>query len=170
MDNSQRPLVNERLYYCRLHLDYLAAELLRQDTPKAILENAIGDSILFHLMLCYRAYLSEIAESYALPASDFSSARVLVEGLRAAEQESAEANELLSLEASGSWLSALFQHYRSIMSGKPATSSPQVPSESPIIYAAQQDEADHLGLKEYEGVFHALTELISRQRTCLEEW
>jgi len=167
MANSQRPLVNQRLYYCRLHLQWLTAELDKQSLPKAVLEQALGGSTLVHLVLAYRAYLQEIAEAYNVPLSSFQSVTDLNAMLVLQNTGCAEANELVELEQRG-WLKELLLQYQAINELRP----PQhlgASSVQPIMVTQVANESSS-SLSDCSRFYTQLSELIDNQRTRLEEW
>ena len=167
MSNHQRPLVNQRLYFCRLHLDWLGEQLRQQVLAKKLVEQALGESIIHHLVLAYRAYLEEIAVAYNLTPAPFNSAGELIDALADEQQASAEAQEWLLLEeAKSSWLSAL-RRLHSAQSVAPAVASRR--SSEAIVYT-ELDPAQSVDLPLLEGFYQALHDLISRQRNQLEEW
>ncbi|MEE8059090.1 MAG: DUF6586 family protein [Pseudomonadales bacterium] len=166
MANAQRPIVIQRLYFCRLHLEWWSAELARQETPKAIIEQSLGESTLFHLVMAYRAYLQEIATAYTVPAIDYVNAGDLIATLSAQGYDSAEARELAALEVGMGWLAGLLTQYSALgpLRGPTAVSSLQV------ISASQVNNTDPIGLEDCRDYFQALSEIIDNQRTRLEEW
>ena len=167
MVNVQRPIVNQRLYYCRLHLQWLAEQLDLQLIPKSLLLQSLGESVIYHLVLAYRAYLSEIATAYALPASSLDSAAELVMALAAKNSESAEAAELQLLEISPCWLTdllACFQSPSVVHGAKTKLGT------ATMISLTEIDSSQDLSLNKFEYYLKQLNELISEQRTRLEEW
>lgn len=167
MANLQRPLVNQRLYFCRLHLQWLEAQLSEQQLPRQLLERSLGESILLHLVLAYRAYLSEIAEAYAVKEQSFLNADELIAALAVAGFESAEAKELSLLESADRWLGRLLMQFSGI--SRLDMSVKQNRSASVITSVEQHQEQDfsYLYLSDY---FLYLSDLIENQRSRLEEW
>lgn len=163
MSNQQRAVVNQRLYFCQLHLGWLEAQLLKQDIPLRVVEQSLGESMLFHLVLCYRAYLSEVATAYGYPVDNLTHAGQLIDHLSVQQLRSGEAIELSGLELSDSWLSALLSQYEQLGPVNLALSSTDIKtiSVSPVL------ELDSNVLRNY---FNLLNEVIENQRTRLEEW
>lgn len=167
MNNQQRPRVNQRLYFCRLHLDWLDEQLQRQELAKQLVEQALGESIIHHLLLTYRAFLEEIAASYNLAPQSFNTASKLIDALVDDQQASAEAQEWLLLEKeSSSWLSWLKQLY-GVQNVVPASNFRQSPDE---IVFRELNAAQTVDLALLEGFYQALNEVINRQRNQLQEW
>ena len=50
MANAQRPVVNQRLYFSRLHIDWLSQQLANEEIAKSVLEQSLGESAVFHLI------------------------------------------------------------------------------------------------------------------------
>ena len=119
--NPERAAVNQRLYLCRLHIDWLDEALQAEQLPRHIVEQALGESTLLHLTLCYRSYLREISYAYLSHAVDVESAADLVAFLQQRQLSSGEANELAALEQSSSWLSEFLAAYSHLGSGSPAS-------------------------------------------------
>jgi hypothetical protein len=172
MANQLRPIVNQRLYFARLHCDWIAQEQERQQLPKRVVEQSLGESVIFHLMLTYKAYLSELGEAYSQPQRCYCSAVELVACLAEQGAESGEAAELAALEQGGessNWLSDLFTLYQQ------ATNSAQFlpavainPVNTIAVEVGQQ--VDGLSLKNCIYLHDCLSALIENQRLCLEEW
>ncbi len=157
--------VNERLYYCRLHLDWFDREVERAVLPRRVIEGALGDSAFHHLLLAYRAYLAEIASDNGLPAPALVDASGLIAALAAIGRESAEASHLNQLESSSSWLSTIIRFDRQPPQ-PPASSVTLVKGDIPLLQQSDRqsvrDEAEHC--------LTELQALIDSQRGCLEEW
>ena len=169
MANAQRPIVNQRLYFCRLHLDWLSQELAREDLPQSVLEQSLGESLLFHLMMAYRAYLQEIAVAYSTPVHDVHNAQQLLTRLESNGYTSAEASELKGLEEAESWLAELFQRYRSVGSLQRAAAVIR-PQSLAREQHCTEGTTGPLTNTECQGYFQALTAVIDNQRSRLEEW
>ena len=167
MANEQRPIVNQRLYFCRLHLEYLAVELDRQQTPKVVVEQSLGESIVLHLVLAYRAYLREIAIAYAIPGAAYTTASDLIAALYQSCQQSAEAKELAALEQDG-WLCELLTRYCAL--GSVEAEAKDRPASASGITVMQIDDKQPLDLALCRHYLQSLNELIENQRSRLEEW
>ncbi len=167
MANEQRPIVNQRLYFCRLHLEYLFAELEKQRTAKVIVEQSLGESIVLHLVLTYRAYLLEIAAAYTVPLSTFCSASELMAALSHHNHPSAEAQELLALEQDG-WLHELLLRYRELGGARNLPRANRSPAQNLVV--THVDSHQVLDAEQCRFYLQSLSELIENQRTRLEEW
>ena len=176
MANSQRPLVNQRLYFVRLHSDWLEAQRAAEQLPRAVVDQALGESLILHLVLAYQAYLNEVAEAYQLPASNNIRAVALVEQLAARGQSSAEAEELRSLELSDSWLSQVLKHFENLGQGElslaasPQASSNSVNKQAVELIGSSNNQSQAIDITALNTAAQSLEALIERQRTCTEEW
>ena len=166
MANAQRPIVNQRLYFCRLHLDWLSEQLAQQRIAKSVLQQCLGESVQFHLVLAYRAYLAEIAVAYNLSSINFADASDLAADLSAQGLESAEAKELQQLESAG-WLSELLAYHRSI---GPLQAPVRQPRASQVISFADVSADGVLDLACCQSYYQSLNQIIENQRERLEEW
>ena len=167
MANSQRPIVNQRLYFCRLHLQWLEQQLEGEEIPRRVLEQSLGESILFHLVVAYRAYLAEIATAYTASSSaSFSDASELVAALEAQGYSSAEARELQQLEQGNSWLAELLSGYQTLGGVEQSVKS----SAPQMITAFEVDASQKIDLDSASDYFQALNAVIENQRSRLEEW
>ena len=167
MANTLRPIVNQRLYFASLHLGWLDEQLRRQQVAGNILEQALGESIVLHLVMAYRSYLRELAQSYqaVLPAPG--SAVELAQFLAQAGTESAECHELAALEQRDSWLSKLLAQFHSL--GDDNNQPDRQPQQSGAIPLRVVAE-DALSLESLTAAHGALRDLIEQQRMRLEEW
>lgn len=171
MSNTQRPVVNQRLYFCRLHLDWLESELSLQVLPKALLEQSLGESLLFHLVLAYRAYLLEIAQACSVQPQPLYSARQLLTVLERQEHYSGEASELAELESGPSWLSGLLGHYEALDSShSPEPSLPSAGKAAGDIPLSQLEGGEGIAIGQAREYLDALNKTIENQRLRLEEW
>lgn len=168
MSNSQRATVNERLYFCRIHLDSLRHEIAREEVGRLTLESAFAESVLLHLRRAYEAYLSEIAEAYNVSGAGFHDAAQLVASLGAASSHSAEAQECLNLESGASWLAEIldFDSAATLLRSQVQQQPVQNPSHN--LLASKVSSGISLG--ELESYFNSLSALIESQRQRLEEW
>lgn len=162
MANQQRPIVNQRLYFSRLHLQWLQRELAGGELAAATVEQALGESLLFHLYRCYQAYLLELAESYGLYPASIDNATSFMALLDAQGKSSAEANELCALESSNSWLAAMLA----------SATSAVLPGNSPATNATiAVVQVGAVGFCECgQKYLDKLSALIENQRGQLEEW
>lgn len=167
MANAQRPVVNQRLYFVRLHIEWLAEQLANQQIAKSVLEQSLTESALFHLIKTYQAYLAEIATAYTVPLTNFHDARDLLVAIEAGQQHSAEALELRELESSDSWLNKLQRQYKAIG----PVHRTGIRSKNSEIVAFSTPESD--GTSDLEAIkqyWQQLSTLIESQRARLEEW
>ncbi len=172
MANQLRPIVNQRLYFARLHCDWIAQEQKRQQLPKRVIEQSLGESVVMHLMLAYRAYLSELAEAYSHPQQAYTSAVELMASLADKAVESGEVSELACLERDGegkNWLNSLFTLYQQ------STDDPQrLPSVTTkavnTIAVAVGHQQNELNLDTCVHLYDCLSAVVENQRLCLEEW
>jgi hypothetical protein len=167
MANAYRSEVNQRLYFCRLHIESLATLLKEQQIAKSVLEQAFGESVLSHLVLTYRTYLAELALAYAVDCKPPESASQLVDILSKEGHVSAEAKELVALEEQGRWLDSMLQQYHSIGS---ILSSVKPRASGNFIASSSADDTSVYTLPGLQSYFDHLSELIDNQRTRLEEW
>lgn len=175
MANEQSSIVNQRLYFCGIHLDCLSSALKAQKTPKVVVQQSLGESIVLHLMLTYRAYLQEIALAYnvsnATTQQSFDTSSELVEFLSGQDCQSAEAQELLMLEDNDSWLTQLLLKYHQLGNSQFASMSRARTGQPDQQFTlAQIDNEQSLDLETCEYYFHQLKAVIENQRTRLEEW
>jgi hypothetical protein len=63
---NHRSTVNQRLYFAQLHLQWLSRELQNGQLPAMLVEQALGESLLFNLQRIYPAYLLEVAQTNGL--------------------------------------------------------------------------------------------------------
>ena len=172
MASQLRPIVNQRLYFARLHCDWIAQEQDKQQLPKRVIEQSLGESVIFHLVMAYRAYLSEVGEAYLQPQRAYSSALELLQFFSEQKVESAQVSELALLEGRSEpdgWLRDLLAlHMQSVNS---AHTLPAVAVNSRNTLAITlTDQADELSLERGLHFHHCLSVLIETQRLCLEEW
>lgn len=165
MASAKRPLVNQRLYYARLHRDWLQEKLDEQQHPKAIVEQALGESLVMHLVMAYRVYLQEVAEAYQLD-TDAERAQQLSEQMTIQGISSAECEELCALESGQEWLARLLKLYKGI--GEAEEPVKNHPSASAI--QLQVVDSQTFNAPELLQLYHNLQALIDKQRGCLEEW
>lgn len=168
MANTYRSLVNQRLYFCSLHIEWLNDQIAHQKIAKSVAEQALGESIVFHLIQAYQNYLSEIASSYSIEVDGLQNAEQLVDLLTTNKQSSAEAQELLACEAEGSWLGELIQQYRTIG----PIQSPKIKPlrSSTMISALEVDTTLDFNVERLTDYFKNLTGIVENQRSRLEEW
>ena len=164
----QRAVVNQRLYFCRLHVDWFSEQVDKEQVPRRIIEQSLGGSLIFHLVMAYKAYLSEIAESCSVPDAMLNDAAQLITLLENESHICAAATELSSLENSKNWLSSLLARYEQQSSSFIDLSNTKTSSGIQLV-----DVDDNLGTLDVvagKALFDSLRALIERQRIQLEEW
>lgn len=169
MSHSQRAAVNQRLYYAKLLLQAQSQSVDQQALPRAVAEQAFGESAVLHLWLAYRRYLTELAVAYQLEAGTFDSAGALAEALQQAGKESAECRELLELERDSSWLSSLLQLWHSL--DQPVRAVPGgATAHNPALIATVSADDSRFSPQHLNQLYGALQAMVEAQRTRLEEW
>lgn len=159
---NQQQWVNQRLFHFHLQLKG------GQSSPELL--SAQVESLCFHLVLAYRAYLYELAANYLLDKSAVESAISLQQMLRSRQMESGEVNYLVQLEQQhGSWLFELLNSYRKIQQPPPA---PAASSKGDInLFTIADNEVEGLPTLQAVTAFGAaLTDLIEQQRSGFDEW
>ena len=158
--NPALSLVNQKLYHASLHLGLLRGELERQDIPAAVLLEAIGQSVQFHLRLAYGAFLLVLAggepDGEPLPGTvEEATARYgLEQPLRG------ELQELAALERGDSWLAALLR------GGEVRDFGDSLRGSADSL-AVEQGGYSEAQLREWHT---ALADLIDRMADSLDEW
>ena len=172
MANPYRSLVNQRLYFCSLHIEWLGDQIADQAIARAVAEQALGESIVFHLIQAYQCYLSEIASSYSIDADNLQTAEQLVGLLAGNKQSSAEAQELLACEAPESWLGKLIQQHHMLGSVQMSNQTPNTKRSLPsaMISAVEVDATLDFSLERLQTYLKNLKAIIENQRSRLEEW
>lgn len=165
MENPQRPLVNQRLYYCRLHVKWMEQALEKGEIARNVIEQSFSESVLFHLVKTYQCYLAEIATAYGAPCEYLGDVMALEQLLSQQQLESAEAREIAELASSG-WLGELLETYQAIPAAVSATKS----SFSPQAIPAVQVQQSSAGLERSRFLLESMEKLIENQRDRLEEW
>ena len=170
-----RSVVNQRLYFARLHCDWLRHELARQELPKRVAEQSLGQSVVFHLVCAYRAYLSEIAEAYSQPAGAYHSAGQLVEQMARQNLDCGEALELNTMEfaentESTAWLRDLLAHFQRVLDNPATLSSSSLSQPKQAIVVTQLESDDDLTQKRCQYFYESLLHIIESQRLRLQEW
>ena len=166
MTNSVSELVNERIYCCRLQLEYYRQLLLDAKLPVQLIERFAGEALIFHLRSLYRCYLVELALSYQGPERDFENAQALSVTMQDLNVTAAEIKELVVLEEdSNSWLSRLLM--APLMSYQPIKR--QVSSSGiPVLQVSSAQKvmnADFLAT-----ALDTLVAIIESQRSLSQEW
>lgn len=166
MANEQRPEVNQRLYFCRLHLGFMSSEFEKQKIARTVVEQALAESTVLHLMLAYRAYLREIAMANGIAAEKMAGAQELIAVLSGQGHQAAEADELLALEQDG-WLGELLLLYQGLADQAPASPHSGSAQGIALTQLASEERPTFERCQQY---FNRLTDIIENQRTRMEEW
>jgi uncharacterized damage-inducible protein DinB len=147
--------VNQRLYCCRLQLDYYQQLLDQAELPISVVSCLAGEAALYHLQAAYKSYLKELAAAYNQPQLDPLSANGLAEVI-----QTAEINELASLErSSDSWLSEILNFSQSAPAEKRQG-----------VIASVTASTGNMDLTRLASIFLNLQQLIERQRGLSQEW
>lgn len=163
MNNKQeRAATNERLYCCRLQLDWYAQQIDSGLLAPRIVEMACGEGLKSQLITAYRSYLTELCATYNWPTTDAKSAIYLNDKV----SDSAELGELLVLETKHSWLSKLLDESdRSLIS---EASSPASGGDIQLFQAPSQQSV--LSIDKLRNSYLSLKNLIDTHRSHSEEW
>lgn len=171
MAEANRAFVNQRLYFCRLHLDWFEQQLAQQVLARSVLEQSLGQSCLYHLVMAYRAYLAEIAHSVGLTETQLHNATELQRLLQQRDIRCGEADELMNLENVQSWLSELLLRYANAKTDSVLTEPTAVSSASPIpVKSVDTQHSVTVDIDTAKGLFYSLKQLIETQRAQLEQW
>ena len=168
MANRQCAIVNQRLYFCRLHIDWLQQEVQLQKLPRHIVEQSLGESVLCHLVLTYRAYLIELFEAYTSSSIKLVDATELIDQLALHNMHSAEAREMQLLEVHEDWLGQMLLQFESlgpVEAVRNASSSPQA-----IAFAEVDASSQDFSVERLQMYFDNLNALISHHRAHSQEW
>ena len=174
MAASLQAPVNERLYFCRLQLDSYRQLLALAEAPKAVVERAMGEAMVFHLYRLYRCYLSELAQCYQGPAGDYANAAELSRLMLGQGVQAFEISELVLLEQPGGWLAALIESATAPVAAVLASRAAgpvQAAGNTAIIAVQQLDNSQsYLSCAALSQVFERMQQLIDSQRSRVEEW
>lgn len=162
MNRHERAVTNERLYCCRLQLDWYAQQLNSGLLAPRILEIACGEGLKSQLMTAYHSYLVELCATYNWPVTSFNTAVDLKE----ATVSCAELSELLVLEREDSWLSRLLDESCSVIISD--TSLPASGGDIQLFQASSQQSL--LSIEELQSCYLSLKKLIDKHRSHSEEW
>ena len=161
--------VNQKLYFARLHIELLQQEHAKHSHPRHVLDESIGESIVFHLVGAYRAYLQELAANYSVKAAGIDSLQALLLRFDEANLIAAELNELKVLEESESWLSSLMHSYSEVWGVKESGGAGQSSLNAGIALreVAPQEMVDLATTAQW---YEDLLALIDRGREAMLEW
>lgn len=174
MSNVYISRTNQKLLFAKLHLDSLKqAEQGRGWSKHAQIES-FEESVLFHLVSAYSAYLREIAEVYYLQPETISTRDELQQQLEDKGMEAPEAKELGQLAGSDSWLAQLLAAYRACWAAQgreqAAASEHASLSEIQVVQVNPDHSSDKEVIEQLEGWMNSMRELIDRHREASQEW
>ncbi len=165
---------NQKLNFSRLHIDALKGALESTGWSKHALIESYNESVLFHLVSAYDAFLREIAETYRLDTERLQGYRSLVAEIERSGQESPEISEIGELERDAtSWLHKLLAAYEACWHGsdrrQKVTATSSV-SEIHVLQVNPDHAEDRDVVAELENWLHSLRELVDRLRAGMQEW
>lgn len=174
MSNIYIARTNQKLLFAKVHLDQLKQAAQSSGWNKHAQIESYEESILFHLVSAYSAYLREIAEVYRLDPLKISTRDELLEQLEENGMEAPEAKELTELAGRDSWLSQTLKAYRACwvaQDREQATHSDHASlSEIQVVQVNPDHSQDGEVIEQLEGWLNSLRELVDRQRESLKEW
>lgn len=165
---------NQKLSFTRIHLELLKQAQDDTSWNKHALIESFNESVLFHLMSAYDAFLREIAEVYKVDTETLEGYRSLATELEVTGVESPELKQLSVLENdSTAWLHKMIGAYEACWHGadkKGATSDTKSLSEIHVLQVNPDHAEDKAIIVEYEGWFNALSQLVDSLREGMQEW
>lgn len=173
MANTSLSKVNQKLAYARATMALLDSLSPPANASQRMQQQALLDAGGFHLVCAYRHYLRELGENYALPkVAQIDSEEELRKAFNAQGKMPAELQELVQLCENGdSWLARLkadFQACWEFPNIRAAT------AEEGKIQLVDLDAAPASGepilRSRLTDWYHALTDLIARQRETSAEY
>tara|TARA_R110002167_G_scaffold6193_3_gene28176 strand:- start:5363 stop:5887 length:525 start_codon:yes stop_codon:yes gene_type:complete len=174
MSNIYISRTNQKLLFAKLHLDSLKKAEQGSGWSKHAQIESYAESVLFHLVSAYSAYLREIAAVYYLEPEKISTRDELLEQMEAKGLEAPEAKELSLLAGSDSWLSQLLGAYRACWTAQEreeATHSEHASlSEIQVVQVNPDHASDREVIAQLETWVNSMRELVDRQREGLKEW
>ncbi|MEH6471836.1 MAG: DUF6586 family protein [Halopseudomonas sp.] len=174
MSNIYISRTNQKLLFAKLHLDSLKLAEQGSGWSKHAQIESYEESVLFHLVSAYSAYLREIAEVYRLEPEKISTRDELLEQMEAQGLEAPEAKELSQLAGSDSWLSQLLAAYRACWMAQErdqaANGGHASLSEIQVVQVNPDHSSDLEVIGQLEGWVNDMRELVERQRESLKEW
>lgn len=174
MSNIYISRTNQKLTFARLHLDYLKRAEQASGWSKHAQIESFEESVLFHMVSAYSAYLRELAQVYYLEPEKISTRDELLAQMETKGLEAPEANELSLLAGSDSWLSQLLAAYRACWMAQErdqATHSGHASlSEIQVVQVNPDHVSDRDVIAELDSWLNSMRELIDRQREGLKEW
>ncbi|MEH6822888.1 MAG: DUF6586 family protein [Motiliproteus sp.] len=174
MSNIYISRTNQKLLFAKLHLDCLKQAEQSSGWSKHAQIESFGESVLFHLVSAYSAYLREIAQVYFLEPEKISTRDELLEQMEVKGLEAPEAKELSLLAGSDSWLSQLLAAYRACWVAQDreqaAHSGHASLSEIHVVQVNPDHASDLAVITQLEGWVNSMRELVDRQREGMKEW
>ncbi len=174
MSNTYISRTNQKLLFAKLHLDHLKQAEQGSGWSKHAQIESFEESILFHLVSAYSAYLREIAGVYYLQPEKISTRDELQQQLDDKGMEAPEAKELGQLAGADSWLSQLLAAYRACWAAQEREQAAKTEhaslSEIQVVQVNPDHSSDKEVIEQLEGWVNSLRELIERQREGLKEW
>ncbi|WP_027859125.1 DUF6586 family protein [Marinobacterium jannaschii] len=165
---------NQKLNFARLHIEALRGAVDSTGWNKHALIESYNESVLFHLVSAYDAFLREVAELYRLDTEHLQGYRSLVQELEHSGQESPEISEIVKLENDDiSWLHKLLAAYEACWHGSDKRQQVTETSSVSEIHVLQvnPDHAEDVDIiAELEGWLVSLRELVERLRNNMQEW
>jgi len=174
MSGVYQARTNQKLNFTRIHLDALKKAQESTGWSKHALIESYNESVLFHMVSAYSAFLREIAEQYRFDAEKITKLKQLVAQMEAQGLEAPEVNELVGLQFNPeSWLHHLLAAYKGCWRAEDhQESAAQAESVSEIhvmqINPNHAEDADII--KEYQSWFEQLGALVERLRGGMQEW
>lgn len=165
---------NQKLNFTRIHLEALKSAQASTGWSKHAQIESYNESVLFHMVSAYSAFLKEIAEQYRFNAERISKLKELVEQMEAQGLEAPEVGELQELQFNPrSWLHHLLAAYKGCWRAEDHQQS-AAKAESISEIHVMQINPDHAEdadiIKEYQAWFDQLRALIERLRSGMQEW
>ncbi len=165
---------NQKLYFCRLHLDQLKSAEHSAGWSKHALVESYMESVLFHLACAYSSFLREIAEVYRISPENVDTLEQLEQALSDQGLEAPEAKELVQLASSDSWLSQLLAAYQACWTAEEREQAQRSPHASLSEIHVVQVNPDHTEecevIEQLEQWLVAFRELVERHRESMKEW
>ena len=170
---------NQKLSFCRLHLEQLKIAEHSSGWSKHALVESYNESVLFYLVGAYSAFLGEIAEVYRLDPQDLDlqsvgALNLLLNRLSEQSIEAPEVNEIAQLLEGDTWLTGLLRAYKACWRAEPKKTNDSIEkaSQSEIhVVQVNPDYADEPQvIVQLEQWLNDLRALIERHRESMKEW
>ncbi len=165
---------NQKLNFTRIHLDALKEAQASTGWSKHALIESYNESVLFHMVSAYSAFLREIAEQYRFDADRISKLKQLIEQMESQGLEAPEVAELQQLYADPhSWLHHLLAAYKACWRAEDhqqSVAQAESVSEIHVMQINPNHAEDGAIIEEYQLWFANLRSLIERFRSAMQEW